>query len=168
MAVSGKPNSAYIVDSVIADLKQIKISNGYYSDVKTVTLPSWDYRDGSHFSQVEDSALLIWLDALVAGETSRNFQEERPSMAFTIVGVVRREQGLQEAMLLLAEDIRRVMMSNPQRNHPSNPTQNNSWGVLTKEDGGVDFQVHRNEQGVTIGVFTSSWRVDYRFPKATG
>ena len=168
MAVSNLPNAAYIIESIMADLRQISIGNGYRTDLKAIELPSWSYEDRARFSQVETPALLLWLDSDVKGTTLSNHQELRPALIFTVVGIVRRADKLQEAMLLLSQDVRRVMMANPQRNHPANLTQANTWGVLTEEEGGVDFKVHRNEQGVTIGIFTSSWRVDYRYPIPAG
>ncbi len=171
MAQGGKPNSAYIMDSLLADLDQIKLANGYWSDVATVKAPEYPSDETGLDKAAAESlpALLVWLDYIVENKTRSNFQEKRLSMGITVVGILRAYEKLQEGMVTLSEDVRRVMVSNPQRNYPGTSSQN-TWGedTVAGERGGVDFKIHRTQQGTTLGMFVSQWEIMYRYPMPKG
>lgn len=161
-------NAEFIVNSLIADLKRIQISNGFKTDIADVEMPSWSFEDSSKLTAIQDEKILVWLNDDQGGHEKSNSGEDRPYLFFTLVALSRSSQELQMKLLRICQDIRIVMRSNPQRNHPDNPSLVNTWGVDTDISSGFDLDYYKASETVTIGVAVSIWRVSYRCSRLTG
>lgn len=161
-------NAEYVVDSLMADLRRISIANGFRTDIANVEMPNWSFEDSAKITAIQDEVILVWVNDDQGGHENANSSEDRPYLFFTVVGVSRSSQELQMKLLRMCQDIRRVMRGNPQRNHPDNTTQVNTWGVDTDLSSGFDLDYYKASEMVTIGVTFSIWRVSYRCSRATG
>lgn len=169
MAVNGTPNSVYTLQALMAELKTISRANGYSTDVRTVKMPDYapDDADWQTMMAEEAPALLMWLwDEVDTGR--ENTGEDRPTLRIFMLGVVKQHQGLQEGILGLASDVRRVMRANPVRNYPELETTN-IWAVNTKPGGSKTFDYfYETGKTATTAKFASWWDIEYRFPRTTG
>lgn len=169
--VGDVPNSVYIVRSLMADLKRIKKANGFLTDVRQVKRPDYppDENDWDRALAEESPSVLLWLSDEADPSGRANSAEDRPSLTVYIMGVVRQERDLQEALQALAVDVRRVMVTNPQRSFPG-LAATNSHGVWTSPAGNktFDFSYRKLSNASTVGVFESFWQIEYRSPRATG
>jgi hypothetical protein len=171
MAVSDKPNSAYILDTLVADLENIKRPD-YWSDVETVRLPNYGTDDKDRLyadCAAEGCHVRVWLDYSGSGDgVSMLGGHLKCTLGVIVVGVVKAGERLQERTLMLAEDVRRAMMTNPMRYHPDVLTTN-TWGVNTEYSRqGFDFVVDAIPNAAGIGLFLSTWEIGYKFPTAKG
>jgi len=165
MAYGGKPNSEFCMDSLLAELKTISVANGRWSDVRTVVMPDYAPESDVMF-QAETPSLHVWV--MGSGGQEGLISRARRSLEVWIYGVVKQDRGAQTAILRLAEDVRSVMIMNPERDYPGLSVAN-TWGHFTEEQaGGFSFLVDRNEQGKSIGEFRSEWKVVYNYDNPNG
>lgn len=165
------PNSVYVMRSLLADLKRIKRANGFLTDLRQVKQPDYS-PDDSNWDQAlaeEAPAVLLWLSQESDPSGRANSAEDRPTLSVYLMGLVRQERNVQEALQSLAVDVRRVMVQNPQRDFPG-VSATNSHGVWTRPAGNVtfDFRYKKMTNASTVGLFDSWWQVEYRCPRTTG
>lgn len=173
MAVNGKPNLHYLLYTLEYELNQIKRANSsggqpYFSNVAFVDFPDYPITNIDQIMGVQDSpALLCWLLNVGHGREPYTLGDTYPAAKVEIVGVVK-GPAVQEQLVLLAEDVRRVMLGNKQRRFPGliPPPY---VGVDTYEDPrAMDFIVHQEGVSTLTGVFLSTWNIEYCFPLPTG
>lgn len=170
MAVADRPNSVFIMDALVADLRLIKRANNYWSDVADVDAPEFPPTSLSQaFSMKEYPALLVWLSYMRQSQRTGDSLggDLRSELGVFVVGIVKQERGLQTALLTLAEDVKRCMRLNAGRDYPGLAIVN-TWGINTDYgSGGFKFD-YSSENGVTFGHFSSEWVISYRFPTPKG
>lgn len=171
MAVSDKPNSAYIMDTLMADLGNIRRPS-YWSDVESVKMPNYSPTERERLyadCATEGCHLRVWLDYSGYGDgVSMLGGHLKCTLGVIVVGVVKAGEKLQERSLNLAEDVRRAMMTNPTRYHPD-VTTTNTWGVNTEYGRqGIDFMLDTAPNTSGVALFMSTWEIGYKFPTAKG
>lgn len=168
MTVGSVPNSVQLVRCLEAELKTISPANGYVTNVRTVKMPDYSPTDEDwDLAMAEPTpALLLWLDT-ETDSGNGNTANDRPLLGVYILGMVRQDKGLQTALQGLATDVRRVMRFNLNRDHPTSGLAN-TWGVMTREGAyAFNYDYKKSNLG-TIGMFESTWQLEYKFPRATG
>jgi hypothetical protein len=165
VAVGDKPNSEYTVEAMMADLRRISRANGYRTEVRTVVQPDYS-PDSDMVLQVGAPSVQVWI--MGSQPTEGMVGRLHRTLSVWIVGTIKQSKDVQIALLRLMEDVRSVMMWNPQRNHPDN-TGANTWGHHTEEESeGFSYMVDAAEGTQAAGMFLSKWRVTYVFPSPSG
>lgn len=143
-----------------AEFELIQTSKGYYSNVQYVAFPDFGPSDVDRILSVPDvPALLIWIVRIGQGENEYTFGDKIPEAQVEVLGVVR-SMNVQWDLLKLHEDLRRVMLGNPERKYPGQASPP-YVGVNTREAPmGAEFLVEKQEDSA-IGVFASTWYVSY-------
>jgi hypothetical protein len=174
MAVNGQPNSEYILQALVADLNEIQIANGYFSDVRKVLRPEfWLDNEKALMDTVnaaqDGATILLWPDSDGEYENGLGHSTDRCVLTVAMFGVAKQSEGAQLAAIRLAADVRRRMRANPQRNFPGK-TGGNEYGINTVSAGNptFDYGYARLTSSSTVGYFYSRWSAIYMFPLATG
>jgi hypothetical protein len=165
VAVGGKPNAEYTLESLVANLKLISTPD-YWVDVRTVKLP--DYEPFADAMMIEeDPALMVW----VIGESTA---EGRIGMAdraleVWICGVIKGRDNIQAQLIRLTASIRKCLLFNRQLNYPGVVGVPNTWGRgLEESSDAVSYQVDKGDQSKGSGVLLSKWRIFYAYPSPGG
>lgn len=167
--ISGKPNAQYVLDVLVKELNGIQKPD-FLTDLKFAKQPTYPPRARRKIFEEEAPCILVWLDSIGQGTTQARRGEDRPEMLVYMVGIVKPDRGVQEALLALCEDVRRVMRSNGERTWPGEDGSTNTWGLFTQPATSktFDLSLHGASRATAIGLFESFWNVSYRFPTATG
>ena len=166
MAVSGKPNAEYMLDSLMANLKLITTANGFWVDVKTVLLPEFEpFAD--IMMAVDDPALLVWVVS-ESPEAGRIGAPDR-AMEVWIAGVIKSERLIQVQLIRLMTAVRQCLLNNRQLNYPGLVSVPNTWGRRIEEmNEGVVYEIKRGDQSKASGRFLSKWKVVYGYTSQAG
>lgn len=173
MATGNVINSVQIMRSLIAELKTIKKSEGYSTDVATVRQPDYlppKEQDDEGWNQAMAEvtpAILVWLDTETEDESLATTMKDRPVLSVYVLGIIKQEKGIQETIQMLASDVRRVFRNNMNRDHPT-ATATNTWGVMTAQGGSGLKYGYAKSQSSTVAMFDVIWSMTYNFPRATG
>jgi len=165
VAQGAKPNSAHVVDSILADLKNVKKANGYWMDVRHVALPDYQpYQD--QMIAADTPSLQVWVVGDGPGDSLIGLP--RKTLKVWIIGVIKQSDRLQQDLLMLADDVKSIMIFNPARNFPGSSVANTYGHYTDQDEEGVSFEVERGDQSSNVGIFLSKWRVGYEFPSPHG
>lgn len=164
MAVGAVPNVVYVVKAVRAEFERVSTATGYWTDVATVDQPSYPQDAIDAVFAEKSPAILIWPD--YEEQRSESTSAIHPVLRLFVIGTAKRDRGLQDMLMNLATDIRRVMLMNPSRDHPDN-TGANTWGRYTRQAGVIDYRFRRVE-GQSCGAVLTSWDIEYNHTMAKG
>lgn len=166
MAIADKPNSTYCINSLLADLKRITVGNSFWTELKSVEMPNYGPDDGMVL-QGDAPKLLVWVTGM--GPTQSRVGQYRRVINVMIYGIVKQDEAVQEATMRLAEDVRSILLFNPQRNFPGLTAVINTWGTYTAEEvEGFRLLIDKDENAIPFGQFTSRWRITHEFPAPHG
>jgi len=183
MSVGDIPECEYITNSFLEDLAGISTSkkakqgagSPFYTDIATVGLPDYHYLDYQRIMLEKPPAALLWLFGLGASERGDS-HKRRPMMRALVVGFVsqplntnrggpRFESDLQRKAMRLWDDIDRIALGNPMRNHPQAAGAVNEYGVLTANTQTglpANFEPMTPAGGVGALIFGSLYDITYR------
>lgn len=147
----------------MADLSRISVGGGFFSEIAAATMPNFP-PDQDSIMAVEAPSVLVWvMDTMPVVDGNNRIGGLRRTMEIWIYGVVKQERAVQQALIRLYEDVRAVMLFNPQRNYPG-LSQPNTWGYTTEEVS-CSFAVDEGQQSSSAGLFKSIWRVSYEYER---
>lgn len=175
MAVGNQPNDVYLLETVLAEFRQISRGNGNYTDIQDVVLPSYHLTDGNPMAFVINPAVLshdklpalfVWVDRSSPAEGLMGMAER--TLHLVVVGVLKQDEGLQLALMRLANDVRGIMLFNRERRFPGASSAENTGAATNEVGDGVGFNILKNSHGHNVGYFVSFWAVSHKVPGPQG